>query len=371
MTASTTTTIPRPEPSTPPEPIRPRGPIVAIATWSARHRWTALLLWIAFVAAAIVGGGAVGSKEIDDEEEAVGASAAADRALLDAEFGDLPSESVLVQNASGGQLDAAGAGAALAELNDGLAGVAGVAAVSEPVPSSDGTSQLVEVTLSEGTGTDEEKDEAASEAARDVKEVVTDVAAAHPDMRVEQVGDATIGDALDKVYDDDLAKAEFLSVPVTLVILLLAFGALIAAVRAAAAGAVRRRRRDGPVRARLAPGPRRTRTCPRSILLVGMAVGVDYSLFYIRREREERLKGRGTYDAIAVAAATSGRAVVVSGRDGDRRDGGHVPRPATRLRVACGGHDPGRRRRRARLGHRAPGAAVRSSAAGSTARASR
>ena len=49
------------------------------------------------------------------------------------------------------------------------------------------------------------------------------------------------------------------------------------------------------------------------ILLVGLAVGVDYSLFYIRREREERLKGRGTYDAIAVAAATSGRAVVVSG----------------------------------------------------------
>ncbi len=47
--------------------------------------------------------------------------------------------------------------------------------------------------------------------------------------------------------------------------------------------------------------------------MIGLAVGVDYSLFYIRREREERLKGRGTYDAISVAAATSGRAVVVSG----------------------------------------------------------
>ena len=44
-----------------------------------------------------------------------------------------------------------------------------------------------------------------------------------------------------------------------------------------------------------------------------MAVGVDYSLFYLKREREERQRGRSTIDAIEIAAATSGRAVVVSG----------------------------------------------------------
>jgi putative drug exporter of the RND superfamily len=48
------------------------------------------------------------------------------------------------------------------------------------------------------------------------------------------------------------------------------------------------------------------------VLLVGMAVGVDYSLFYIRRDREERAKGDSVDHAIAVTAATSGRAVVVS-----------------------------------------------------------
>ena len=49
------------------------------------------------------------------------------------------------------------------------------------------------------------------------------------------------------------------------------------------------------------------------VLLVGMAVGVDYSLFYLKREREERAAGREKDAAIEAAAATSGRAVVISG----------------------------------------------------------
>jgi RND superfamily putative drug exporter len=49
------------------------------------------------------------------------------------------------------------------------------------------------------------------------------------------------------------------------------------------------------------------------ILLIGLAVGVDYSLFYMRREREERAAGRSTKDALQAAAATSGRAVFISG----------------------------------------------------------
>jgi RND superfamily putative drug exporter len=44
-----------------------------------------------------------------------------------------------------------------------------------------------------------------------------------------------------------------------------------------------------------------------------MAVGVDYSLFYLRREREERAAGRDKHEAVRIAAATSGRAIVVSG----------------------------------------------------------
>jgi uncharacterized membrane protein YdfJ with MMPL/SSD domain len=49
------------------------------------------------------------------------------------------------------------------------------------------------------------------------------------------------------------------------------------------------------------------------ILLVGLAVGVDYALFYLKRQREERAAGKGTRAAIEAAAATSGRAVLISG----------------------------------------------------------
>ena len=49
------------------------------------------------------------------------------------------------------------------------------------------------------------------------------------------------------------------------------------------------------------------------ILMIGLAVGVDYSLFYLRREREQRAKGGSPQDALQVAAATSGRAVLISG----------------------------------------------------------
>ena len=49
------------------------------------------------------------------------------------------------------------------------------------------------------------------------------------------------------------------------------------------------------------------------ILLIGLAVGVDYTLFYLRREREEKAKGAGKLEAVHIAAATSGRAVLVSG----------------------------------------------------------
>ena len=79
------------------------------------------------------------------------------------------------------------------------------------------------------------------------------------------------------------------------------------------AGALRGGRRDRAVRPRLPPGAGHATPRPASILLIGMAVGVDYSLFYLRREREERAKGRPRLDAVEIAAETSGHAVVVSG----------------------------------------------------------
>jgi putative drug exporter of the RND superfamily len=271
-----------------------------------------LFLWIAFVAAAVVGGGSITAQESDDADETIGASAAADSALSDADFGDVPTESVLIQNAAGGPLDVATSAAAVTELRDRVAATSGVADALEPVPSADGTSLLVQVVLEEGSGTEEERAAAIDEAALAVKDVVGDVATDYPELRIGQVGDSTIGAALDQVYEDDFAKAELISIPVTLIILLVVFGALIAAgvpilLALSSVGAAVGL---SALASYLVP----TNDLLSSVvLLVGMAVGVDYSLFYIRRDREERARGDSVDHAIAVTAATSGRAVVVSG----------------------------------------------------------
>jgi RND superfamily putative drug exporter len=134
----------------------------------------------------------------------------------------------------------------------------------------------------------------------------------HPEVRIEETGDASIKRALDEIIDRDFRRAEVLSLPVTLLILLVAFGALIAAgipivlALSSVAGAMGL----SVFASYLVPA---TLTTNSVILVLGMAGGVDYSLFYLRREREERARGRGHLDAVQIAAETSGHAVLVSG----------------------------------------------------------
>ena len=135
---------------------------------------------------------------------------------------------------------------------------------------------------------------------------------AHPEYNVEQFGDASTGKAVSKMFADDLHKAETLSLPLTLVILLLAFGALVAAGLPLLLGVTSVMATIGLV-AGVSQFSPATENLSSVVVLVGLAVGVDYSLFYIRREREERRAGRDPEAALAAAAATSGRAVLVSG----------------------------------------------------------
>jgi RND superfamily putative drug exporter len=295
-------------PSAPPPPRR--GAVVGVARWSARHRWIAVVAWLAFVVAAVVAGGAVGTNQMTVQDQATGASGPADIALDGADFGELPTENVLVQAPDGGPVDPVDPG--ITALATELAALPGTAEVQGPLPSADGTSVLFQVALAEGGGTDEEKETAAAEASAGIAQVVAAQAAANPDLRIGQAGDVTLAQAVDQIYEDDLRNAEIMSVPVSLAILVVAFGALIAAGVPVllALSSVAAAMGLSALASHLIPSSDPTASV---ILLVGMAVGVDYSLFYVRREREERLAGRNTRDAIEVAAATSGRAVVVSG----------------------------------------------------------
>jgi len=123
------------------------------------------------------------------------------------------------------------------------------------------------------------------------KAVVSSVKAQHPELRVEQFGSASTNKELNSIFSSDLLQAETLSFPLTLLILIVAFGALVAALVPLLLGISR------PWMAAEALVTLPSQLSPVDsnvssvILLIGLAVCVDYSLFYLRREREARAAG--------------------------------------------------------------------------------
>src|SRR4029078_6976152 len=120
---------------------------------------------------------------------------------------------------------------------------------------------------------------------------VAAAAKAHPGFRIEEAGDASLQHDVEKSFEQQLGKAETPSLPLTLAILVFAFGALVAAglpLLLAITGVGATLGLVGPM-SRLIPVDQ---TISNVILLIGLAVGVDYSLFYLKRVREERAAGR-------------------------------------------------------------------------------
>jgi len=149
-----------------------------------------------------------------------------------------------------------------------------------------------------------------NQAAAALQHAVATVQARHPDLRVAETGDASITQAINNSLN--LSKAEGTSVPVTLILLLIVFGALVAAgipvllaltAVTASLGVLTIVSHWLPV----------NDSTFEVVVIAGMAVGVDYSLFYLRREREERARGRSSPEALRVAARASGRTIGVSG----------------------------------------------------------
>jgi putative drug exporter of the RND superfamily len=138
------------------------------------------------------------------------------------------------------------------------------------------------------------------------------IARAHADLRVREAGDVSVNTAINDRVAEDLHSAEGISLPITVLLMLLAFGALIAAgvpVLLALTSVAATMGIAAPMSHLIHAEP----TVNSLIVLIGMAVGVDYSLFYLKREREERAKGHTTLDAVEIAAATSGHSILVSG----------------------------------------------------------
>ncbi len=292
------------------ESTRSNNLAARMGRWSASHKKTAIFGWIAFVLVAFVAGNAVGTKQLDPKKAGAGESGRVEAVLAD-HFKQQQGDSVLIRSTSSTADDPAFR-AAVVDVERSLGGLTQVTKVESPFDpaiegrvSADRHNALVAVQL---RTTDLKKAMKLDEA---VQAKLAAVGARHPGITIEEFG-LNSEKELDKAMADDFAKAGLFSLPVTLIILLVAFGALLAAglpILLALTAVV------GTMGLLAIP----SQFMPLDsgigviVLLIGLAVGVDYSMFYLKREREERAAGRTKEAALEAAAATSGRSVLISG----------------------------------------------------------
>jgi uncharacterized membrane protein YdfJ with MMPL/SSD domain len=286
------------------------NPAARAGRWSAAHWKTATFGWLAFVIAAIVIGGAVGTKQLDDNDAVPGESGRMEQ-ILEENFKRPAGETVLIQSRTL-RADSPAFKAAVQDVTGRVSSIRDVTNVRSPLEpgnadqiSSDGRSAIVRFDIRG----DPEK---AVDKIDPVLATVDQAKAAHSDLYIGAFGSATAEKEIGESVSKDLERAGLLSIPVTIVILLVAFGALVAAgipllLALTAVGATMGLL---AIPSHVWPVDQNTSAV---VLLIGLAVGVDYAMFYLKREREERAAGRSERAALEAAATTSGRAVLVSG----------------------------------------------------------
>ncbi|MGW4319844.1 MMPL family transporter [Streptomyces sp. BBFR109] len=287
-----------------------RGVAARAGGWSARHRWAAVGIWVLFVVLAMGLGSAAGRLDVKESDQLSGETHTAAKIIEDAGIKEPASETVLVQSRDGSvRAGDAAFRAAVADVVKAVGATGRVTDVKSPYDtktvSKDGRSALVQFDVRGDA-------ESAGDRIEPVLKAVEGVQKEHTSLRIEEIGGASMQKQYADAFGDDFQQAEYSAVPVALGILLIAFGALVAALLpvALAITAIMATMGLMGIVSHLQP---MSDTANSVMLLVGMAVGVDYCLFYLRREREERAAGRDAATALRIAAATSGRAIVVSG----------------------------------------------------------
>jgi putative drug exporter of the RND superfamily len=288
-----------------------RGIAARIGGWSATHRKKAVLGWIFFVIIGVLLAGA-GERTLSTADEQAGEAAKAQRLLDHGGFARPAAEQVLIQARHRAMIRSAAGEQAVRRVIAAVENTGRVTDVRSPfVPgnegqiSRDGRSAVVLFSIRGDAST-------ADKRVQPVLDAVKRVGDGEPGVLIREFGQASATKALNDTIGKDFSRAETESIPLTFVILWIAFAAAVAALLPVilalsaiviATGLVAVTSHAVPVDS----------SAGSMILLIGLAVGVDYSLFYFRRAREERAAGASNHAAVVRAAATSGKAVLTSG----------------------------------------------------------
>jgi len=299
--------------------MQPRNLAARAGRWSATHRKTAIIGWILFVVLATAIGANVGQKNLEPSAMGNGESKRGELIIDKANFPETVGERVLIQGKGDITADDPQVTAAVQDVVRRLDKIEGVTDIKSPLDpqnrantvSKDGRSVVVDFTLPGAMQTVEDAEKLEETAVAPLAAVAA-VQESYPELRVEEYGPASEQKALGEKERADEAKSTQFSMGGTLIILLLAFGAAVAAGVPLLLGISAFVATTGllaPV-SQLSP---LHEAVGQVTMLIGLAVGVDYAMFYLRRMMEEQDKGRSSDAALDVAAATSGRTVLISG----------------------------------------------------------
>jgi uncharacterized membrane protein YdfJ with MMPL/SSD domain len=294
-------------------PLKRSNNIAArMGRWSAGHWKTAVFGWLAFVVAAFAIGAVVGTKNISEDDYNTGQSHRADQILKEGfPQSDPQTELVLVQS-SNRTISDTQFRATVSDVVGAVKGNPAIKNLKSPLDPANGDQISKDGRTAMVTWDMRGKYDDAKTKIDAIQAAVGKVGDRHPGFYVGEAGSVSSGKALDKMFNDQLKLAGERSIPITIIVLLLVFGALVAVgvpLLLALSGVLAT---IGLVAlpSHLVPLDNNVSAV---ILLIGLAVGVDYSLFYLKREREERAAGKGARAALEAAAATSGRSVLISG----------------------------------------------------------
>src|ERR687888_649903 len=294
-------------------PLKRSNNIAArMGRWSASHWKTAVFGWLVFVVAAFMIGAKVGTKNIKDEDSNTGQSHKADQILKDGFPQADPLSEIVVVQSSTSKVDDPDFRAAINDVSRTVEGNLAIKNFKSPLDPANADQVSKDRRTVMVTWDMKGKYDQAKKKIDAIQAAVDDVGERHPGFYVGEAGAVSSGKAIDKMFSDQLKLAGERSIPITIIVLLLVFGALVAVgvpLLLALSGVLAT---VGLVAlpSQLVPMDHNVNAV---ILLIGLAVGVDYSLFYLKREREERAAGKGSRAAIEAAAATSGRSVLISG----------------------------------------------------------
>ncbi len=277
----------------------------AAARSAARRPKTTVALWLTLIVACVALGSSAGMRTLSNAGSGTGESARADARLTASGLKGPATENVLVRSSSPQRT-----AHAVAAVEAGARRLPAVKSVDGPDRSPDltragGRTALVVVTL---RGDPNNADSRAAQ----VQHFVDGLSARGRGVTFLEAGSGSEDNAITQLVNNGLHRAELISIPITLLILVLAFGALVAASVPLLLGLTSVGAALGALGLVSHIAPNGSSTAP-VVVLIGLAVGVDYSLFYIRRERVERRSGASADAALAATSATVGRAIVVAG----------------------------------------------------------